>query len=142
MSWSVHPATYNRIKSILSLVFIFVFLVFVAIFYGVFWSILGFIILFFSLHSYYFPTYYEVKGDEVIIKNIFATQKRSLKEFRKVYKGKNGILLSPFKRKTFLNQFRGVFLLLPPARNDIEDFLKERIASYEEVSKDDSATND
>ena len=138
MKWSVHPATYNRTKTILSLVFILAFLIFVAIFYGIFWSILGFIILFFTLHSYYFPTYYEVKDDEVMIKNIFTTQRRNLKEFKKVYKGKNGVLLSPFKRKNFLNQFRGVFLLLPPVQDNIEDYLKKRITSYEETSKDDS----
>lgn len=141
MKWSVHPAKYNQFKTILSLVFVFGFLIFVAIFYGVFWCILGFIILFFSLHSYYFPTYYEVNENEVIIKNIFATQKRRLTEFKKVYKGKNGILLSPFKRKTFLNRFRGIFLFLPLEGNEIEDYLKKRIASLEDTSKDDSQRN-
>jgi NOL1/NOP2/fmu family ribosome biogenesis protein len=55
------------------------------------------------------------------------TQKRKLTEFRKVYVGRNGVLLSPFRRKTFLNQFRGVFLLLPEQRDEILEFLTIRI---------------
>jgi hypothetical protein len=141
MKWSVHPAKNNRTKTILSLIFVFGFLILVAIFYGAYWAILGFIILFVTLHSYFFPTYYEMSDKEIIIKTIFATQKRALKEFKKAYIGKNGILLSPFKRKTFMNRFRGVFLLLPDAREEIENYVVERLAALEAESKDNSKKN-
>lgn len=141
MKWSVHPAKYNYAKTVLSLIFIFGFLVYVSIFFALVFGILGFIILFFSLHSYYFPTHYEITEEKVIIKNIFTTQRRKLKEFKKVYRGKNGVLLSPFKRKTFLNQFRGVFLLLPPNRDEIVDYLKECIRFQEEALEDSSEKN-
>jgi energy-coupling factor transporter transmembrane protein EcfT len=131
MKWSVYPAKNNQTKTILSLIFIFGFIGFVSIFYGLFWGVMGFIILFVSLHSYYFPTHYEVNNEEVIIKNIFVTQRRRLKEFRKVYQGKNGILLSPFIHKTFLNRFRGLFLLLPAGSDEIVDKLKKLIAPKE-----------
>lgn len=55
------------------------------------------------------------------------TQRRRLREFRQVYVGKNGVLLSPFRRKTFLNQFRGVFLLLPEEREEVLKFLRARV---------------
>ena len=127
MRWTVHPAKRNLTKTVLTAFFITLFLVIVGVFYGIFWSVFGFIVLFVSLHSYFFPTSYAVDDEEVVIKNIFMTQKRKLNEFRKVYVGKNGTLLSPFKRKTFLNQFRGVFLLLPEQRNDVLEFLRVRI---------------
>lgn len=142
MKWSVYPAKYNRTKTVITLIFVSAFLIFVILFYGVFWGLLGFVILFFSLHSYYFPTHYEVNDDEVIIKNIFTTQKRRLKEFKRVYKGKNGILLSPFKGKTFLNQFRGVFLLLPAEHTEIEEYLTERVTTREETENDSPKRND
>ena len=138
MKWSVHPAKYNRTKTIVSLIFVFSFIIFISIFYGIFWGILGFIVLFFSLHSYFFPTSYEVNDKEVVVKNIFATQRRKLKEFNRLYRGKNGILLSPFKHKTFLNQFRGVFLLLPAQPDDIVNYLNKLITSCEETPSDDS----
>lgn len=141
MKWSVHPANDNFIKTIFSLIFIVGFLVFVSIFYGVFWSILGFIILFVSLYSYFFPSHYEVNQEQVIIRNIFLAQRRRLAEFKKVYRGKNGILLSPFKRKTFLNQFRGVFLLLPRERQEIENYVRGLVES-DEMTEDEHSKKD
>lgn len=136
MKWSVYPAKYNSTKTIISLIFVFCFITFVSTFYGIFWGLLGFIILFLSLHSYFFPTHYEVNDKEVIIKTIFATQRRQLNEFKRLYYGKNGILLSPFQHKTFLNQFRGVFLLLPTERDDIVGYLENMFASRESFASD------
>jgi hypothetical protein len=131
MKWTVHPAKRDLTKTIISSVFIAAFIVLVGVFYGIFWSFFGLVVLFVSLHSYFFPTSYEIDDHEVTVKNIFMTQKRKLSEFRKVYVGRNGTLLSPFRRKTFLNQFRGVFLLLPVEREDILEFLRARIEKRE-----------
>lgn len=135
MKWSVHPAKKTPRKTFLALSFIVIFMFAVGFIYGVFWAILGVLILFFSLHSYFFPTRYEVDEGKVLIKNIFGTQRRSLSEFKKVYKGKNGILLSPFRRKTFLNNFRGIFLFLPDDRTGIEDYLIGRIQEINNVGE-------
>ena len=131
MKWSVHPARQHRIKTIVTGIFIACFLVFVTVFYGTIFGVLGLVILFVSLYSYYFPTHYEVTEDALVVKNIFMTQRRDLSEFKKVYRGKNGVLLSPFRRKTFLNHFRGVFLLLPERRDEIIVYLEERIAAHQ-----------
>jgi hypothetical protein len=127
MTWTVHPAKEKMRRTLLSTAFILCFLIFVSIFYGMLWGILGLAFLVVSLHSYYFPTSYSITPDEVIIKTVFATNKRKLSEFKKVYYGKNGILLSPFKHKTFLNNFRGVFLLLPQHRDEILKYMIERV---------------
>ena len=141
MKWSVHPAKDNYKKTILSMIFIVGFLVFIAIFYGIFWSFLGFVILFVSLYSYFFPSYYEVDEECVTIRNMFITQSRKLTEFKKVYRGKNGILLSPFKRKTILNQFRGVFLLLPKDRAKIEEYVRGLVEREDTSMSDPSGDN-
>ena len=141
MKWSVHPAKDNHKKTTLSLVFIVGFLVFIAVFHGVFWGLLGFIILLVTLYSYFFPSHYEVDQEYVTIKNIFITQRRRLTEFKKVYRGKNGILLSPFTKKTVLNQFRGVFLLLPRERQAIEDHVIGLIEKDDSIASDQSGEN-
>jgi energy-coupling factor transporter transmembrane protein EcfT len=141
MKWIVHPAKRNLNKTIVSAFFVTAFVVIVGVFYGIFWSIFGFIILFVSVQSYFFPTAYDVTEEEVIIKNIFMTQRRKLSEFRRVYVGRNGILLSPFRRKTFLNQFRGVFLLLPDQHEEIVSFLRERIEAGKTEKKESGDTN-
>ncbi len=127
MNWSVHPAKRNWSKTVLTAAFIVAFVIIVGVFYGLFWSLFGFIILFVSVHSYFFPTAYDVTDEEITIKNIFMTQKRKLSEFRRVHVGKNGVLLSPFRRKTFLNQFRGVFILMPEEHEEILSFIRARI---------------
>ncbi len=130
MTWSVHPANENPVKTIISLVFIFGFLIFILIFYGPLLAALGLAFLFVSLHSFYFKTTYEIDNESVSIKTVFGTQKRKLREFKKIYKGKNGILLSPFKHKTFLNNFRGLFLYYPKSagvvmNQDINTYLEK-----------------
>jgi hypothetical protein len=135
MKWSVYPAKAAPTKTILSLVFIFGFLVYVTIISGIFWAIFGLIVLFFTLQPYYFPTSYEVNEKELLIKKLFYIQRRKLSEFKKVYVGKNGVLLSPFRRKTFLNRFRGVFLFLPKENDEIVDFLKSVILEQQNVQK-------
>ncbi|KPK64736.1 hypothetical protein AMJ83_00665 [candidate division WOR_3 bacterium SM23_42] len=141
MKWTVHPAKRNLTKTILSAIFIVAFLVFVGIFYGVFWSLFGLVVLLVSLHSYFFPTSYEAGKDEIVIKSILMTQKRGLREFRQVYVGKNGVLLSPFRRKTFLNRFRGVFLLLPEEREEVLAFLRARVEGSDDDGDDGQSLN-
>ncbi|MEO0165441.1 MAG: hypothetical protein ABIL39_04815 [candidate division WOR-3 bacterium] len=128
MKWQVHPAKENIPKTVISILFVVIFLFLIAVFYNLYWAGLGFLFLFASLSSYYFPTTYEITEDELIIKTPFTFQKRKLREFKKYYLGKNGILLSPFKHKTFLNNFRGVFLLLPAQRDDIINYIRSRFA--------------
>lgn len=126
MKWRVHPAKTNIRKTVISLVFLCIFILLITVIYGIPWALLGVTFLFVSLYSYYFPTTYQITEDELIIKTIFTTTKRNLSEFKKVYFGKNGVLLSPFKHKTFLNNFRGVFLLFPADREEIIKYFKER----------------
>jgi hypothetical protein len=109
-------------------------------FMGVFWSLFGLIVLFLSSYSFYFPTHYEITDDAVIIRGVFGRQKRSLNEFRKVLEGKNGVLLSPFRHKTFLNRFRGVFLFLPEKREEIITLLREKIEEPAGKPADESET--
>lgn len=132
MKWSVHPARSNRTKAIVVAIFAVIFLVYIGNFYGIFWSLFGLIVLFLSSYSFYFPTHYETSDEEVVIKGLFTKQKRSLKEFKKVYEGKNGLLLSPFRHKTFLNRFRGIFLFLPANREPIITYLREKVEERSE----------
>ena len=127
MTWTIHPAKDNKKKTILSLIFIGALILYVFIFWGLIWGAFGLIFMFIALQPYYFPTRYELTDEYVQVKTIFATQKRTLTDFKKVYVGKNGVLISPFKRKTFLNNFRGIFLFLPPERDEIVKFLTDRI---------------
>lgn len=127
IDWQIHPARLNVKKTILSLMFIAACLVYVFIFWGVLYGFIGLVFLFVSLRSYYLPTRYELTATHIIVSSLFYAHKRPLSEFKMIYEGKNGVLLSPFRRKSFLNNFRGVYLLLPADREHIIDNLRRLI---------------
>ncbi len=129
ITWTFHPARYAPIKTVISLAIIVFFLTLIQIFYGAFWVVLGLLFLFASLNSFFLPTVYVLDQDSVTIKKLYYTNRREFKEFRRYYSGKNGILLSPFAKRTFLNNFRGLFLYLPSEgdlRDKINDFVKQK----------------
>lgn len=128
LAWTIHPARDNMRKTVLSLIFIAACLAFVFIFWGIIYGVIGLAFLFIALRPYYLPTRYELTATHVIVKTMFYTQKRLLSEFRRVYRGKNGVLLSPFSHKTFLNNFRGIYLFLPPDSDLIVSRIRELVA--------------
>lgn len=129
LTWTIHPARDNMRKTILSLIFIVACLAFVFIFWGIIYGIIGLAFLFIALRPYYFPTLYELSATQITVKTLFYTQKRQLSEFRAVLRGKNGVLLSPFRHKTFLNNFRGIYLFLPSDADHIVHRIRELITS-------------
>jgi len=129
ITWTFHPARHSPIKTVVSLAIVIFFLVLIQTFYDAFWVVLGFLFLFASLNSFFLPTVYVLDQNSVTIKKLYYTNRRQFKEFRRYYSGKNGILLSPFAKRTFLNNFRGLFLYFPPEgdlRNKIIDFVKQK----------------
>ena len=93
---------------------------------GIIWAVFGFLVLFFSLTSFFFPTEYSVDTDGIRVRRLIYFSHRPITEFKRIYILKNGVLFSPFKKKTFLDNFRGLFLLLPPDRERVIKYLKER----------------
>lgn len=131
INWQIHPARLNFKKTILSLIFIAACLVYVFIFWGLFYGIIGLVFLFATLRSYYLPTRYELTATHIVVSSLFYSHKRPLSEFKMIYEGKNGVLLSPFRRKTFLNNFRGIYLLMPVDRENIIIHLRQLIRNDE-----------
>ncbi len=130
LSWTFFPARDSLRKTILALAIIIFFLVIILIFYGIYWVFFGILFLLATLNSYFFPTHYRLENDQIVIKKLSFTTVRHWNEFRKNYVGKNGVLLSPFSKPTFLNNFRGIFLYFPAdleIREKIIKFVEEKI---------------
>ncbi len=134
ISWTFFPARDSLRKTVLASAIIVFFLVLILIFYGLFWFILSAIFLFGSLNAFFLPTHYKLEADTLQIKKAFYTNTRRWSEFRKHYLGKNGILLSPFDKPTFLNNFRGIYLYFPPQlemKEKIIKFVDEKLSPKE-----------
>jgi hypothetical protein len=128
ISWQAHKAKETPKKTLFVLIFIIVFAVFLIIFYGLFWALLALIILFLSLNAYFLPTTYTLTDNGIIIDKKLFSNKLEWSRFRKYYMTTNGIVLSPFTQKSFLDNFRGVHLLLPKQHSEeIVIFIKNKL---------------
>lgn len=128
LEWVCHPAKKNPKVTILVSIFIAVLIVIVYfITYSPWLCILAFLILFGSLASFYFPTYYRLTDKEIIIKTKAQTTVKKWSQYRSYYPDKNGVLLSPFVRPTRLENFRGLYIKFWHNRDEVVAFVKEQI---------------
>ena len=86
--------------------------------------VLGLFLLF-SLRDYFLPTTYAWDEDGVHIRQLGLKQTFLWSRFRSYCLDRNGILLSPFRRKHPLDNFRGIFLPIRDAA--LETHLEQRL---------------
>ncbi len=132
INWRVHRAKEYPQKTVLGSLIVLLVIVFLVVFYGLAWAVLAAIILFASLNAYFLPITYIFTDSEIIIDKKLFKNKLEWTRFRKYYKTQTGIVLSPFSNRTYLDNFRGIHLLLP--KNDaakteeIIVFIKQKLA--------------
>lgn len=67
----------------------------------------------------------------ISVKKIFLKNYRKWHEFKKILYTQNGLVLSPFAHKTYLDNFRGLHIFLPKnplIRKAVIDFINEKIS--------------
>ena len=113
LSWTVHRAKETPVKTVVASIFILGFVAFSSVVFGPVLGVLALIVLFVALNAYFLPITYTLtdKGIEVD-KRMFSTR-YEWKQFRRWFRTTGGIVISPFSRKNYLDNFRGVHLLLP-----------------------------
>jgi len=113
LSWTVHRARETPTKTVVVSVFILAFVGFSWAVFGPMLAVLAVVVLFLALNTYFLPVTFKLddKGIEVD-KRIFTTR-YGWKQFRRWLRTSGGIVISPFSHKSFLDNFRGVHLMLP-----------------------------
>jgi len=113
LSWTVHRARETPAKTIIASIFVLAFVAFSWVVFGPMMGILAVVVLFLALNTYFLPITctFTDKGIEVD-KRLF-TARYEWKQFRRWFRTSGGIVISPFSRKNYLDNFRGVHLLLP-----------------------------
>ena len=128
LAWVCHPVKRRPAVSVA----VTVFLVIAAVL--VYWStssnlltVLALVVLLASLAKFYFPTRYKLteKGFHVTT----TTQKlfREWSMFRTYHPDRNGVLLSPFTRRTRLENFRGYYMMFEGNAPEVMDFVKRHV---------------
>ncbi|MCK4909590.1 MAG: hypothetical protein KAS70_06795 [Planctomycetes bacterium] len=128
IEWTVHPVKKSRWRStclILFLIFLFVLIYFA--FENIVFVFISVVFLLGSLRRFFWQTKYIFTDDEVIIVSSFGRTSKRWSFFKSFYPDKNGVLLSPFPKKTWLENFRGVYLLWNTEKETIIDFIKTKV---------------
>jgi hypothetical protein len=128
ISWQVHRAKETPKKTFTVSIALGFFLIILIFFYGLPWAILAAVVLFASLNAYFLPTTYILTDTEIVIDKKLFKNKLEWSRFRKYYITTTGIVLSPFTKRNFLDNFRGVHLLLPKENSEeIINFIKNKL---------------
>lgn len=124
-----HPARKNLMITALTTIFILVCIVIVWFIAegSLFLTGLSVLILFGALGSFYFPTWYYIYEDHLVIRSLIQTLRKDWSQFRSYYADKNGVLLSPFARPTRLENFRGTYIKCFEHLDKVMEIVKEKI---------------
>jgi hypothetical protein len=76
-------------------------------------GMLAVVVLFLALNTYFLPITYALTDKGIEIDKRLFTARYEWKQFRRWFRTTGGIVISPFSRKNYLDNFRGVHLLLP-----------------------------
>ena len=114
LSWTVHRARETPTKTLVAAVFILAFLAFSWVVFGPMLSFLAVVVLFLALNTYFLPVTYSFSDKGIEVDKRLFTTRYEWKQFRRWFRTSGGIVISPFSRKNYLDNFRGVHLLLPP----------------------------
>lgn len=126
--WRVHRAKESPRKTVVVMVFIAAFVVFTAVVFGPVLAVLALLILFVALNAYFLPITYTFTDSGIAIDKRLFKARYEWKQFRRWFRTTGGIVLSPFSHRSYLDNFRGVHLLLPEDPSAIVAYLERRFA--------------
>jgi hypothetical protein len=113
LSWTVHRARETPVRTVVAAVFILGFVAFSWAVFGPLLGILAVVVLFLALNTYFLPVTYTFTENGIEVDKRAFTARYEWKQFRRWFRTSGGIVISPFSRKNYLDNFRGVHVLLP-----------------------------
>ncbi len=103
-----------------------VFLTFTLRFFGILLALIALLVLFAALHTYFLPIRYTLAQDGITVDKRIFSHTYPWDQFRAYFRTSGGVVISPFSRRTFLDNFRGVHLLLPEDPTEVLTYLGHR----------------
>ena len=132
LSWRYHPAAKNRAKAVLAVAVIALFGAFVWWYsQSTIFAFLAALILTASLGVFFFPTRYTLTEDGLTVEFLGTKQVKKWGGFARAIPEPNGIFLSPFARKNFLEHYRGVFVRYEGNKDEVDRYVFNVLAKKE-----------
>ncbi len=132
LEWTVFPLAESRFKALIAILTPpLAMLVIYLLMHSWLWAGLGFLLLFSSEFPFFLKSRYIFDDQGVFMKRGGVTISRKWEQINSFYPDKNGVLLSPFAKQTWLENFRGIYLQYGKHREEIMAVLKDRIKQTE-----------
>lgn len=144
LEWTVFPIRESKAKALIAILVPPLAMLFIYLLMQSWrWAGLGFLLLFSSEFPFFLKSRYTFDEQGVTMKRGGVTIARKWEQINSHYPDKNGVLLSPFTKQTWLENFRGIYLQYGKHREEIMAVLKDRIkqtgpAKHEEINKNDT----
>jgi hypothetical protein len=124
LSWHYHPASKNKRKTAIAITVICLFGLFVWWYTQlVIFAFLAAVILIASLGVFFFPTKYTLTEEDLTVEFLGTKQVKKWDGFARAEPERNGIFLSPFARKDFLENYRGIFMRYNGNKEEVDRFV-------------------
>jgi len=132
LSWRYHPAAKDKARTALVASVILAFGFFVLWYsQSIIFAFLAVLILTASLGVFFFPTKYTLNEDGLTVEFLGTKQLKKWSGFVRAEPEKNGIFLSPFARKNFLEHYRGIFVRYDGNKEEVDRFVLNALSKKE-----------
>ena len=143
IEWRVHPARDRPMMGGIVLAIILVLSVLAGVWTRVwFWGVFSFLVLFLSLEPFYFPTRFRLEEKGLTVVRRFSKSEREWKIFRRCELDLDGITLSPYRKRGFMDPYRSIRIRFGGMnRDEVARFVRERVDPGIEWIQDSRWTN-
>ena len=143
LEWPVFPLAESKTKALIAILTPpLAMLVIYLLMQSWLWAGLGFLLLFSSEFPFFLKSRYTFDQQGVSMKRGGVTITRKWEQINSYYPDKNGVLLSPFAKQTWLENFRGIYLQYGKHRDQIMAVLRDKVKvakiAQKETIKNDS----
>lgn len=127
LEWVSHPARESGRKTLLLVVFLLLVWISVYFWAGGFWTFVAIILLAGSVSPYFAVTRYKFDANGVTVYKTFYKVQKRWSQFRSYYPDRNGVLLSPFREPSRLENFRGLYVRFSGNKDEVLDYISDNI---------------
>ncbi len=132
LQWQVFPFGKERKRGVFGLAVIALFCWAVYYNFGeVFWAGLALIILAMVVMPFYAPTLIVFTEKGILSKNFINRKYKTWDSIARWEKGEKGVLVSPFEKSSFLDSYRGIYLMFNDNADDVMKIVKEKLGESE-----------
>ncbi len=127
LRWRSHPLRRGGWRRSLVVAILILIPVGLGLLYGPFYAFLALVILAASLGTYFFPTDYAFFEGGLQSRFLGGVRRFRWEQFRSFYIDQYGVLLSPFARRSRLENFRGIFLRYDDNQGEVLAVIRDRV---------------